>query len=130
MKTLGKRQKYCLSTVSKVRDALRSSPRDNRDQEIIEKAQKYAISGLFLYPNLFDSFSRILKKNRSDLVVNTGATTPLVVNFWGTTRENNGEKEVADSVVKRRLVFPLKSLLVNDAQQKALLPGVFVFSEE
>ena len=50
--------------------------RDNRGQEIIEKARKYVISGLFLYPNPFDSFSRILEKNRSDLVVNTGATTP------------------------------------------------------
>ncbi len=54
----------------------RDPRRDNRGQEIIEKARKYAISGLFLYPNPFDSFSRILKKNRSDLVVNTGATTP------------------------------------------------------
>ncbi|MBQ1834412.1 MAG: hypothetical protein II111_01705, partial [Oscillospiraceae bacterium] len=51
-----------------------SSASADRDQEIIEKARKYAISGLFLYPNLFDAFSRLLKKNRSDLVADAAAT--------------------------------------------------------
>lgn len=71
-----KRTIEMFNTASRLHVAHLSSPRDNRGQEIFEKARKYAISGLFLYPNPFDSFSRILKKNRSDLVVNTGATTP------------------------------------------------------
>ena len=68
--------RYYGSTVSRLHVVLRSSASADRDQSTREKARKYAISGLFLYPNPFDSFSRILKKNRSDLVVNTGATTP------------------------------------------------------
>jgi len=30
----------------------------SQDQEIIKKARKYTVSGLFLYPDLLDGFSR------------------------------------------------------------------------
>ena len=39
--------------VSKRRDALLSSRRDNRDQQTREKPRKYAISGVFLCPKPF-----------------------------------------------------------------------------
>ena len=52
----------------------------------MRKPWKYAISGLFLYPKLFDLFSQNLTKSDRKIVVNTEGTALFwasVVKFWG-----------------------------------------------
>ena len=70
--------RYYGSTVSRLHVVLRSSASADRDQSTREKARKYAISGLFLYPKLFDLFSRILTNSDRRKVVNTEGTAL----FW------------------------------------------------